>query len=59
MVCETRWVAGGAQAAPAEPKRRGPPSASEPIEKPVQAPVPAESSAPAAESPPPGNGTGG
>ena len=47
------------QAAPAEPKRRGPPSASEPIEKPAQAAAPAESSAPAAEPPPPGNGTGG
>jgi hypothetical protein len=44
------------QAAPPAPKRRGP-SASEPIETPAQAP--AESSAPAAEPPPRGNGTGG
>ena len=31
----------------------------EPIEKPAQAPAPAEPSAPAAEPPPPGNGAGG
>ena len=49
-----------AAAEPAAPKRRGPPSASEPIEKPAQAPAPAESSAPAAAEPtPPGTGTGG